>query len=97
MCKAFDESLKPTSPKLGVSFIIVLYICCVTISFYLMLRLQISDEKLSVIFFRICHLCRSILDGSIYHMTPKKLKQKVSQRFSILLDIVNGQKKSIKI
>ena len=48
MCKAFDESLKPTSPKLGVSFIIVLYTCCVTISFYLMLRLQISDEKLIV-------------------------------------------------
>ena len=46
MCKAFDESLKPNSPKLGVSFIIVLYTCCVTISFYLMLRLQISDEKL---------------------------------------------------
>ena len=47
MCKAFDESLKPTSPKLGVSFIIVLYTFCVTISFYLMLRLQISDEKLN--------------------------------------------------
>ena len=37
------------------------------------------------------------LDGSIYHMTPKKLKQKVFQRFSILLDVVNDQKKSIKI
>ena len=28
-------------------FIIMLYICCVSISFYLMLRLQISDEKLN--------------------------------------------------
>ena len=36
-------------------------------------------------------------DGSIYHMTPKKLSQKVSQQFSILLDIVNDQKKSIEI
>ena len=30
-------------------------------------------------------------------MTQKKLKQKVSQLFSILLDIVEDQKKSIKI
>ena len=38
-----------------------------------------------------------LVDGSIFHMTQKQLKQKVSQRFSILLDIVNDQKKPIKI
>ena len=33
------------------------------------------------------------IDVSIYHMTPKTLNQKVSQEFSILLDIVNDPKK----
>ena len=42
-------------------------------------------------------LCTSDgIDGSIYHITPKKLKQKVSQRFFILLDKVNDKSPKIQ-